>query len=485
MSKYQQSIVGVLADQDMPDECIEHFLEKLPTGMGFAVAVEDGERGTIQIDGSLPEDDPVTLEQFKGVADDYKDTTRIFYFFKFPEKYHTDSQQPFPAIEEEGNTQMVVFMDGNFDKKAASGSKFSPERDVFDKYIKPAIVRIWKGADKEIHQTMEEIATDPGFADMIGMFYEGQASVVLLASNGEMITFGENKDLKEYDWGWATNSLGFGEKSVGEKVVDAVTSAAKRGFGNRKVTGAAATASPTPSAIPRNVASNDKDEEHKYHAPPLNGTKAEKGQWYLDNNEGVIPPGYKTCPKILKMEFRTLKDLKSLGKATDAAVKRPIADVIPVRAPTRGSQIKNARATEASTAAVTTEVLPVIPPPQLKKLAAFMKTDIVAKINNEGRNILDPERFVELEKKHSMFSEVAGLKGLEETFPWLFEAYVKLGSEVGIEALALLAFQLTISYQRFLAAEDGEEINTEEVNDAPPEVKAPKRASGFSNRKVS
>ncbi len=78
-----------------------------------------------------------------------------------------------------------------------------------------------------------------------------------------------------------------------------------------------------------------------------------------------------------------------------------------------------------------------------------------------------------MEKKYSSFAEVAGLKGLEETFSWIFEAYVKLGKDVGIEALALLAFNLTIAYQKYLAADDDapvvedEEVNTEVVNDPP------------------
>jgi len=463
MSKFQGSIVVKLADQQMPDDFIEKMLEINQSVAGFAVAVEDGEKGIIKVDGSS--NGSASLGDVKGIQEDYLDSTCIFFFGKFPDSFNEENVQPFPAIVDEAQDhEMVVFMDGNFDEKAIEGSKNSAEYDVFSKFLKPALVRIWKGADKDIHATMEEISTDPGFAELIGMWYKGRGTIVLLASNGEMITFGENALTTEYDWGWTSNPCGYGEKTVITKVVDTV----KRGFSGRASKGADATKSPTPTAIPRNVTASGGDDAEKYHAPPLNWSKKEKGDWYLEHNESIIPPGYKSCPLILKMEYRKVKSLKDLGTAT-AANKRPIADVVPVRQ--RGKTEEKA---------VTTEVLPVIPPTQLKKLAEFMKMNTAAKNVNEGRNILDPERYADFEKKYTTFAQAAGMKGLEETFPWIFEQYVKVGKDVGIEALALLALNLSVSYQRFLAAEDDptyvgkpeeepeEEVNTEVVNDPPP-----------------
>jgi len=464
MSKFQGTIVVKLADQLMPDDFIEKMLEVNPSVAGFAVAVEaeGGEKGIIKVDGDSSGNQ--NLADVQGIQNDYLDSTCIFYFGKFPDEFSEDSVQPFVAIvDEAGDHEMVVFMDGNFEEKAIEGSKNSAEYDVFSKFLKSALVRIWKGADKDIHATMEEISTDPGLAELIGMWYKGRGTIVLLASNGEMITFGENALTKEYDWGWTSNPCGYGEKTVVAKVTEVV----RRGFSGRASKGADATKSPESTGIPRNVTASGGTDAEKYHAPPLNWSKKEKGEWYAENNEGIIPPGYKSCPLILKMEYRKVKSLKDLGTAT-AAVKRPIADVVPVRQ--RGKPEEKA---------VTTEVLPVIPPPQLKKLAEFMKMNTAAKNVNEGRNILDPERYADFEKKYTTFAQAAGMKGLEETFPWLFEQYVKVGKDVGIEALALLALNLSVSYQRFLAAEDDptyvgkeeepeEEVNTEVVNDPPP-----------------
>ena len=467
MSKNHQGVIVVkLADQSMPDDFIEHMLKARPSTAGFAVAEIVGETGIVKIDGSIEGD--VTLEQVKAMQEDYMDSTCIFYFSILPSGFSPNCAQPFIALEEDGaeGADLVVFIEMDEPAKPLITSKNSPEFDTFMKYIKPALVRIWKGCNQDIVETMQEIATDPGLPDLIGMLYNKQATVMMLGANGEMITFGRNEAEVSYDWGTTSNTCGYGDKKT---VVEKVAESVRRGMGSGRLRGATAAASPSSSKVSEDADAGGGSEAEKYHAPPLSATKQEKGQWYLDNNEGIIPPGYKTCPKILKMEFRQIKSLKDKKLEAVATVKRPIADVVPARRRNGGDRSVDA----AKDKAVTTEVLPVIPPPQLKKLAEFMKTPLVGENINEGKSILDPERFVDMEKKYSSFAEVAGLKGLEETFSWIFEAYVKLGKDVGIEALALLAFNLTIAYQKYLAADDDapvvedEEVNTEVVNDPP------------------
>ncbi len=465
MSKNHQGvIVTKLADQSMPDDFIEHMLKARPSTAGFAVAEIIGENGIVKVDGSIEGD--VTRDQVKAMQEDYKDSTCVFYFSIFPTGFSPNCAQPFIALEEDGadGADLVVFIEIDEASKPLPSSKNSPEFDTFMKFIKPALVRIWKSCNQDIVETMQEIATDPGLPDLIGMLYDKQATVLMLGANGEMITFGRNESEVSYDWGTASATCGYGDKKT---VVEKVAETVRRGMGSGRLRGATAATSPGSSKVSEDVANSGGSEAEKYHAPPLNATKQEKGQWYLDHNEGIIPPGYKTCPKILKLEFRQIKSLKDQKLEQVAAAKRPIADVVPVRQKNGDKSIDAAKGK-----AVTAEVLPVIPPTQLKKLAEFMKTSLVGKNINEGKSILDPERFVDMEKKYSSFPEVAGLKGLEETFPWLFEAYVKLGKDVGIEALALLAFNLTIAYQKYLAADDDapaveEEINTEVVNDPP------------------
>src|SRR5882757_2677625 len=116
MSKFQGTIVVKLADQQMPDDFIEKMLEVNPSVAGFAVAVEDGEKGIIKVDGSS--NGTASLKDVKGIQEDYLDSTCIFYFGKFPDEFSEDSVQPFPAIIDEAQDhEMVVFMDGNFDEK--------------------------------------------------------------------------------------------------------------------------------------------------------------------------------------------------------------------------------------------------------------------------------------------------------------------------------------------------------------------------------
>jgi len=462
--KYSGTVVTKLADQVIPDEFIELALKTMPTTAGFAVAVENGETGMIKCDGSSEGD--VTLDQVNQMQEDYKDSTCVFYFSIFPSAFSPNCAQPFIALEEDGaeGADLVVFIEMDEASKPLPASKNSPEFDTFMKFIKPALVRIWKSCNQDITETMQEIATDPGLPDLIGMLYDKQATVLMLGANGEMISFGRNEAEVSYDWGTASATCGYGDKKT---VVEKVAETVRRGMGSGRLRGATAAASPSSSKVSEDATTSGGSEAEKYHAPPLNASKQEKGQWYLDNNEGIIPPGYKSCPKILKMEYRQIKSLKDKKLEQIAVTKRPIADVVPVRQKNGDKSVDAAKGK-----AVTTEVLPVVPPPQLKKLAEFMKTPIVGKNVNEGKSILDPERFVDMEKKYSSFPEVAGLKGLEETFPWIFEAYVKLGKDVGIEALALLAFNLTIAYQKYLAADDDapaaeEEVNTEVVNDPP------------------
>lgn len=448
MTKHTGTFCAVLAGQDAPDDFFEKMIEEFPSVTGFAAA----EGGVLKVDGVS--DGSVTLEQIKEICEDYKDTTCFFHFGKFPDKFNENSCQPFTLVDE----NVVVFMDGNFEEKAISKDTLSPEFDVFTKYLKPNILRIWKGAGGDVAEFMQELTTDPTIPDLINTWYKGRASVCILASNGEFVTFGENALYSEWDWGWSTNPGTYGKKTV----VEQATATVKRGFGNARRAVASVTAGQSKVPATGPTATSDAD---KYHAPSPKLSKAEKTAWYVENNEGVVPPGYKDCPKILKMEFRPIKTLNDPKVASSvAANRRPIAEVVPARGK-----------------AVTSEVIPVLSPAQLGKLKTFAGTQ-----TTEGRKILDPKRLQEMEKEFATFCEQAGLNGLEDTFHWTYEGLIKLGKDVGIEALALLCDNYSYAYQELLAeapVEEQEEVEEKEVVEQP--VVQPARRGGFSNRKVS
>lgn len=453
MSNYKNSIVCVEADQDAPDELFEKILETMTSVAGFAAAEDD----VLKLDAGS---EGASLDDIKGLCEDYKSSTRLFFFGEFPTEFHEDSCQPIVISENgEGDARVVAFLDGNFDEKAIDGSKNSPERDIADKYLAPALKRIYRGVGGDVAEFMQELKTDPSIPDLVNTWYKGRATITIFAANGEYASFGENALKQDFDWGWSSNPCGYG---AAKGAIASAAEAVRKGIGGlRKGKGASERVTPpAAAAIPANVAARGGSEAEKYHAPPAKWSKTQKSEWYVEHNEGIVPPGYKDSPLILKMEFRPIKSLKDPKLA---AVKRPVADVVPAR--------------RSDNKAVTTEAIPAIPPAQLKKMPDFIAANVTKNVN-EGRNILDPKRIAELSEEHTKFSEAVGLAGLEDTFSWTYTQWLKLSKDVGIETALNALVEYQLAYLGKLAEEGTERPESQEPEEQEEPTERKSRFGG-------
>lgn len=466
------TIFSVKAGQTVDDDFIIAVLEANQSFGGFAAAVEqDGSPLLV----TILNEGPTELADVKDVLEQYKDSTCLWHFGSVEGAFAQTDVQPFTVIEEvDGSPDVVMFMEGMFEDKGG-------EAEVAEKLVIPFLKRIWKGS-ADVAEFMEELQTDNAIIDQMKLYYQGRASITILGSNGAQVTFGENALLTEYEWGWTSNPCGYkAEEIVVEPVVAAVP---ERKFGNTKrVVSAAPVTSASgktvavevkPSAttkvsVPPVAAKAAPDKPEMWGPGPECVTKNQIKQWYITNNNGVVPDSYKNRPLVEKSTT-----LKSLAELKD----RPIASVTPITQPTKvDGTIKKDEAVVASKE-VSGDILPVASPKQKEWLQkTFLKRGSVQKTTSDGQTIIDPKRMAATEAKFTTFVEMAGLDSLKDVYHYTPEDRILLCKEAP-ETAAILIMNLTYA----LAQHEPIEVAAPVTQTEAP--KAPERKFG-GGRKVS
>lgn len=474
-TKFNTVAILGLPNQAIPQEAFEKVMDEHKSVAGFTAALADEDPPVLEVwsDTNFP-----SIKEVMDQDEKYKDVTRIFTFSDFPAEFSDESKQPFIVLEfkdgeEEPVPLLTAVIDGtfpNFEEDGEDGAQ--------------AVATVLKGSFElafskvaNVEELCEAIQTDPAISKMIkGLSGKNRQHITILSENGEVWTYGENPDLAKFDWGWMTKSCGYGVKSAGEKLTDAIGTAAKtvRSFSRGRRGGAAepspgktdTAAGSLPAAEQAGAASSDAGGDpdtmgdnslYVMWAPSPDLAKDPRRDAYKFVNAGIVPTNYKKNPppEVKVLRTKVAEYNKKFG------IKQ-IADVEPIKQPDVSSK---------------TEIIPKAPPAEITAhKQKFMKRAVPVRITNEGRGIIDPKRIDETEQEFAMYHEIAGLSSVHDLHAYEFADWLDLAQNYPhLAAIALMNL-------------DGEVIKRtpeEELNPAVDEPEVPEveaKATGTQGR---
>lgn len=238
-----------------------------------------------------------------------------------------DDLQPAVILEDEGDTILVAFWDGEVD---------------IDKFQQLVELQ-YSQCGEDLTKTLK-VLDGPALRNEIAKCWKGKGQITVMPILGETVTFRDNPKFREYGWGWASDTF------EPEKQADPPQSALKGLTPQERIarkSQAASSSSKTdddlditktkPTSVPGTGPQPDtkvpdgagKEEMVTVGPPPKTIDNKGKRQWWL-KRIGEIPPGYKdaivSVPKSKLKDVEAhrpsepVKDLKDLGKVVSASV---------------------------------------------------------------------------------------------------------------------------------------------------------------------
>ena len=192
----------------VPDEVLAKALETHKSFFGMAVA----ENGVIvQHKMKFAKDDKkLSVEDINKVQNhaNYKDKQLVMAFgaADLPTESGT---QPFSLVETDtGKSTLVMFMDGNFEEFAKTGSARSASEFAYEDYFKPKFKKEAAYADNDLKKIMEQIRSSELSRDFAKTMLGDRGSLVFLAGNGDLHAVSVKGDAthKKNSWGWISDT---------------------------------------------------------------------------------------------------------------------------------------------------------------------------------------------------------------------------------------------------------------------------------------
>lgn len=210
-------------NKTMPEAFKTKVLTDYNTAFGFASP--QANESSIHYQKFTSGDDDLT-EKLKDVEEAYK-SDRVFYNFLGvgdDDDISVDSLQPFVLLTdgEEGDkekTLLVAMLDGDFAKYDKEDDSDTNEYRLVDSYLKDKISQLVEIVNGDLAMLMNNLGKNKTKEDM-KEHLAPRGTVLLIPVEGEAIAFVDNDKSGQWDWGFATNSLGYKEEAKTESKSD-------------------------------------------------------------------------------------------------------------------------------------------------------------------------------------------------------------------------------------------------------------------------
>lgn len=493
---YKRMICCTNAGQTLPRTFVEKVLVKYPNA--FGVALRDPS------DGQLAENrasDP-TVDSVVKTSEALKNSAVLYYFGNHDKGSPEDEVQPYPVLEdpESGADLVYAFVLGSLPGYAKEGSTHSEQWFFANDQIKSTLKEIYQLVDKNMPNVSNTLDKGMVKNPMAGAI-AGPGSIVLVLSTGDVKMI--NKDLvpEEFTFGWTTDACDYKE---GEFPAQAEAPKLPAALAARKEKKSLIVASTEPFKAPEKPAEKPVERPVMAQPPkpieaPKTGTAPLKAPestklpdhvsrdasgvlWYTPPNSlkgrplkksykllaGYLPNGpvgtpehWESAPRVKLNQkkvaalLRNPSDLAALKPQMEQeeGLPRPPHEK-PATEPAKPASVPEAvpepvKKVEQE-APITVKVAAEITDKFLPEAKAF--------IDLHSNAILDPRTLQEAEEKWPSFGEALGIKGLDNTIRWPFEAFVLLGKR-SPEAVALLLMDYRLRYLRTLSADELAKLN--------------------------
>lgn len=326
---FQNTLLMQMKGHLAPESLIRHIMKECPSLV--SVSAVDGEK--FQMDGLAGAE--YTYENVKEFQELLKDSDVVFCFGKYPTEFPEETAPPYIMYEKSTNhPSLLLFTDGDFSNYAKAESSHSPDFFAAQNYFAPKIGKWLEGKDN-LTNVMAKLKDDDVVENIQNSFIN-RGCVLFYAITGEIVCIEKNNDKHQLaaDWGFVSNTHGWTaeeeKKEVPKPVEKPVASGSSRFRGSGAVpvvkkeaaeeklapksvdaaTAGKAEEKVTKSTVrekPSVVGGSDKEEKDATLITMLleptfrlGASKEEKKQWYRDNNNGVVPSGFKDRPAIAR-----------------------------------------------------------------------------------------------------------------------------------------------------------------------------------------
>jgi hypothetical protein len=290
----------------LPSAFQQLLLTECPHGFGYSVAEGNNtlESGFFDTKGEKIEEIVKTLDELNTKFKDKK----LVLFFNRMEDPPELCQQPTPILTSKAGSILInAFTDGEF-KKYESDEEFDPGTAFLMRFLGDEISRKFEECGKSLDKLFTELAREDYRKDLWAHM-EPRGVVMLHDTRGQVLTLSRsNKDYGEYEWGVASNSLGYKEEKPAEKEEpkEEVMPAGLNFMQQRKwiAEHKGKTAAAAPATKPKEVATAKAADTSKSSVEkhPEGGTKTE-----LPTNLRGILDGRVVRPDV-SLQDRNLKD---------------------------------------------------------------------------------------------------------------------------------------------------------------------------------
>lgn len=212
-------IVVIKPDQLLPAAFREVVLKECPHGFSYSVAEGNNvlESGFFDTKGEKPEEIIKTLDEMNTKFKSKK----LVLFFNRMEDPPELCQQPYPILTSKAGSLLInAFADGEFGKY--SGDKeYDPGTAFIMRFFGDEVNRKYEECGKNLDKLFNELQRED-YRTTLWPYMEPRGCVILHDTRGQVLTLSRSngKDYASYDWGFASNSLGYKEEKLEEPQED-------------------------------------------------------------------------------------------------------------------------------------------------------------------------------------------------------------------------------------------------------------------------
>lgn len=464
MSLYKGVVVVKKPGQQIPVDFVELCLGEHTSCIGIAIALKSKEGKPILNLTRLPRDKvPDSMKAVADVQKKFEGQKVVFYFGEHPTGASADDIQPHPLLFNEvqgGKPVLAAFMVGAFEAGTDTDGK-SAQFVEANEYLTPKLVDIWEDTGYDINKLDEKLRKPLFRKEIEDHFPTG--SITMISANDSVMTFAKASPGHGFEWGWASDSLGYGStvSTVVEPVADPDDPLgdllnqpdaapakppieAKRPVADTKPI---SQQKPTAEVVPLKTAPVGEKVATIMLSPPMDMSNGKKKDWY-NKYYGTFPMNFKASPavpvKVDKLKNIKLEDLSQesanavkeylgLGTAGSpaASAKSPVPSVAPAKPAVTAQQVPSKPVQPAGQPQPEErreEKLPIVPPEAKKKfLDEFMKGRTIALIDRNKEEILGFD-LAAFSAEVPLYHEIAGYAN------WT-SALMDLKSEADIDKL--------------------------------------------------
>lgn len=282
------TIVHQLSGKEIPLDFLHVMAKNNRRGIGF-VHFNSGVMKVNPIAGAID------AEKIFAAQQKFLDGDKYWWFADLPQNYLEADLQPFVLQVGENLSPLIVgLLEGDFSKYYDKDTGHVDAYNVAEKILKPKIAQFYGLTKGDLNAVYEALSANH-IGEEIGNTIDSNGSVVLVFANGKDLKFVKRPEIRSLDFGWVSNTYGWGKAPATPMDMGAfLKEAAAPIIGATKV-------------LTDFVTSKDKDENDPT-----------KLQFYLKNFNKVKPPSDTRRSRHVKAWYR-----KNAGFLPDNWEERP------------------------------------------------------------------------------------------------------------------------------------------------------------------